>query len=220
MRWLKLYLGCYNTVQLVLWAQVALRILSNTAVSLLRDDEKVTALTSFSACIPYAARAQTLAWVEVVHAALGLAGGGVAAVFIQCLARYVVLVDVVVPIEVMHSAWTTVIMIFVWSLGDVVRYAFYLRAMASKRPGVLLWLRYSLFLVLYPVGIVSEWLVYLFTLSYVDETDMYAVKMPNAWNFSFNFGVWNRIVLTVYFYFGPFMFLHMLKQRRKKLGIA
>lgn len=71
---------------------------------------------------------------------------------------------------------------------------------------------------LYPVGIASEWFIYYNTLPYIDEHGLYAVTMPNTWNFAFDFGVWNRIVLCFYAYFGPFMFLQMLKQRRVKLS--
>lgn len=213
----KVYLLSYNAVQLYLWSQVLFRMA--IAFSYLWDETQEFEPTPlFDACISFARRAQTLAWLEVLHTAVGLAGGGVAAAIIQCLGRYVILIFVVIPIDFMHSSWVSVVMIFVWAAADVVRYAFYLRALVGDQWAMLLWLRYSLFVVLYPIGIVSEWLVYKSTLSYVDKTELYAVKMPNSWNFAFTFGIWNRIVLLLYFYFGPFMFLHMLRQRRTKLG--
>lgn len=212
----KIYLFSYNAAQLYLWGHVLFRIAIAFAFSV-PEYGKQSPLPLFDASISYAQRGQILAWLEVLHAAVGLAGGGVGAPFIQCLGRYVMLIHVVVPIRFMHSAWVTVVMIFAWAVADVVRYTFYLRALVAHQWPMLLWLRYSLFLALYPVGIISEWLVYWFTLDYVDETGLYAVRLPNSWNFAFDFGVWNRVVLVIYFYFGPFMFLHMLKQRRRKL---
>lgn len=212
------YLFGYNAVQFCLWARVLFTIGWYAIGTLLKAKELFTLESGFRSYIPYAHQGQTLAWLEVLHAVTGLAGGGVSAAFVQCLGRYVVLVYVVEPIRVMHSAWVTVLMIFAWALADVIRYAFYMRAGVGDQWPALLWLRYSLFIVLYPVGIVTEWLVYYFTLGHVDETGMYAVRMPNAWNFAFDFGIWNRCVLVMYLYFGPFMLMYMVQQRKKKLG--
>lgn len=167
--------------------------------------------------IPNVHRAQSLAWLEVLHASIGLAGGSVATAFVQCLGRYVVLVYVIEPIVFLHSTWVATVMLFAWAMADVVRYLFYIQSALGQPWHIILWLRYSLFLVLYPVGIVCEWLIYYFTLDYVDANSMYAIRLPNAWNFAFDFGVWNRIVLLMYLYFGTFMFMHMLQQRKKKL---
>ena len=49
-------------------------------------------------------------------------------------------------------------MLFAWSLADVVRYSYFVILLAgSSVPSWLKWLRYSLFFVLYPVGIGGEW---------------------------------------------------------------
>lgn len=216
----RIYLFGYNAVQFCLWTRVLFTIGWYVVATLLKTNEMFTLESGFRSYIPYARQGQKLAWVEVLHAVTGLAGGDVSAAFVQCLGRYVILVYVVEPIRVMHSAWVTVLMIFAWALADVVRYAFYMRGGVGDESPALLWLRYSLFIVLYPVGIVTEWLVYYVTLGFVDETAMYAVEMPNVWNFAFDFGTWNRCVLVLYLYFGPFMFMHMVRQRKKKLGRA
>lgn len=55
-------------------------------------------------------------------------------------------------------------MLFAWGVTEVVRYGFFVFTLSGYSPGILSWLRYNTFLVLYPLGAGSEaWLVYLAT---------------------------------------------------------
>jgi very-long-chain (3R)-3-hydroxyacyl-CoA dehydratase len=47
-------------------------------------------------------------------------------------------------------------MLTAWSLTEVVRYGYFVFALNGYIPGILTWLRYNLFFVLYPMGISSE----------------------------------------------------------------
>lgn len=53
------------------------------------------------------------------------------------------------------SAWYSS-MLVAWSLTEVMRYSYFALKQVEAVPGWLHWLRYSAFLVLYPVGISSE----------------------------------------------------------------
>lgn len=204
------YLLLYNFAQLVLWSSALTRLLSSTLAT--RSMQ-----TAYHAVRPFVNSAQMLAWLEVIHAALGL-GGAVPTAFIQCMGRYVVLMFVVDRISDIQNHVVTLLLLFSWSLADIARYSYYIaNIVAAHVPYPILWLRYSFFVVLYPIGIVAEWLIYYLTLQHVDETRIYSIAMPNKYNFAFDFGTWNRIILLLYFYFGPFMYLHMLRQRRKKI---
>jgi very-long-chain (3R)-3-hydroxyacyl-CoA dehydratase len=48
------------------------------------------------------------------------------------------------------------IMLFAWSITEVIRYSFYAWNLLDDVPYVLLWLRYSTFWVLYPIGVGAE----------------------------------------------------------------
>lgn len=214
------YLLAYNAVQLCLWSAALLRaipVLIMAAAAGVSDGGTLLHRV-YEAQRPCVHVAQTLAWAEVIHAALRLAGGGVPTAFIQCLGRYVVLVFVVERIGLTHASPITLALFTSWALADVIRYAFYLAALLRYESSVLRWLRYSIFLVLQPVGIAAEWFTYWHTLDVIDRSNLYSVRLPNVWNFAFDFGMWNRCVLIAYFYFGPFMFLHMVRQRRLKLA--
>ena len=47
-------------------------------------------------------------------------------------------------------------MVFAWSLTEVIRYSFYAFNLVGKNPYVLLYLRYTTFYILYPLGASSE----------------------------------------------------------------
>ena len=47
-------------------------------------------------------------------------------------------------------------MVLAWSVTEVIRYSTYATNLLGFQPYVLLWLRYSLFWVLYPIGASSE----------------------------------------------------------------
>lgn len=102
-------------------------------------------------------------------------------------------------------------MILSWASVEVPRYAFYMAALITgdstkKTPYPLFWLRYSLFAVLYPTGIVGELTVF-FKAAYDDDfvgmfgplaTILYAYVTP-----------------TIYFFFSPVMVMNMAGNRKK-----
>lgn len=206
----KSYLTWYNCTQASLWSLCFFNIIYSVVLG--RDAHQ-----AYLSGVWYARIGQALAWLELLHALTGLAGGGIVATFIQNLGRSVVLFAVLGYIPPAQST-TAVILLTAWAIADVVRYALYVSSAVGVTPPWLLYLRYSLFLVLYPVGIVAEWLIYWNTLTYIDVHSLHRVRLPNTWNFAFDFGVWNRIVLGLYVYFAPFMYSYMLRQRKKKLA--
>jgi hypothetical protein len=105
-------------------------------------------------------------------------------------------------------------MILSWSMVEVPRYAFYLAALLTgdatkKTPFPLFWLRYSLFAVLYPTGITGELTVFF-------------AAARDAHTFGPTIGVDPAIVISVYAYFlpaiylfgSPFMIFNMVKNRK------
>lgn len=52
-------------------------------------------------------------------------------------------------------------MLLAWSITEVIRYSYFVVTLSGYNPGILVWLRYNTFFVLYPLGISSEcWLIY------------------------------------------------------------
>lgn len=216
------YLLCYNLVQCGLWIHtlylLAKHILSH--LGLLTTDHHSAVASLYSLISPSALLSQRLSWLEVLHAAVGLVGGGVGAAFIQALGRSAVLLVLVEVCATARASLAAPLLIAAAAPSDLARYAFYVAGLLQSCPQWLLVLRYSVFLFAYPVGICCEWLLYFVSLDEVDARGVGRVVLPNAWNFAFDYGVWNRGVLVSYVYFGPSMFLYMWQQRRKKLAVA
>jgi Protein tyrosine phosphatase-like protein, PTPLA len=214
-----IYLLCYNVMQLLLWFHTLtcfVRILGRELPASVSPSLAIAVL--YREVSPSALLAQRLSWIEILHSAVGLTGGGVGAAFVQALGRSAVLLVLVEQCSSAQQSLAALVLVAVAACSDFVRYAFYAASVLGMCPAWLLDARYSAFLFCYPIGIVCEWLLYVIAMPEVDALQIGRVKMPNTWNISFDYGLWNRVVLLLYLYLGPSMFLYMLRQRRKKLG--
>ncbi|KAJ5464359.1 uncharacterized protein N7458_000045 [Penicillium daleae] len=202
----RIYLLIYNTVCASLW----LRILITTILILVSSSDVSNVYTSLE---PWTRLTQTLAVAEIIHAACGrvfcfhlprITRSPVFTTFTQVFARstQVWAVNYAFP-ETTSSSSAYAAMLLAWSTADVIRYSYFATMLAGlDNIAVLKWLRYSLFVVLYPVGISSEWWF-----------------MYNATK-----SISNMAVLGVFYFFlglyvpgSVMMYKYMLRQRRKIL---
>ncbi|KAL2826981.1 tyrosine phosphatase-like protein [Aspergillus cavernicola] len=142
------YLLLYNITSSLLW----LRILTTVVTSHSNPSIYITVE-------PWTRWTQTLAMVEILHAATGITRAPIFTTFTQIFARSVQVwaINYGFPgVTATSSAYPA--MLFAWSTADVVRYFYFAVLLTGVSvPGVLKWLRYSLFIILYPIGIGSEW---------------------------------------------------------------
>ena len=85
-------------------------------------------------------------------------------------------------------------------------------------PYPLLWLRYSAFIVLYPVGVASEMAMVALAMPTIRKNRPLSIHMPNAWNFGLDYYVCCWLGVAAYVPGLPELYLHMCKQRKKVLG--
>lgn len=214
---LRAYLLTYNLIQLSIWATALINLFVTALSSTSKEARDLLPASMYASAVSYVHTGQTIAWLEVFHTAKGIAGGSVSTSLLQSLGRYVVLVFVVEQISFIQTEVVIIVLLASWAIADVIRYTFYLATLLHIELPLLRWTRYTAFIVLQPIGIVSEWWIYWRTLSYIDGVKLYAIRLPNKFNFAFDFGVWNRFVLLSYLYFGPILIRHMFRQRRAKL---
>ncbi|XP_030521582.1 very-long-chain (3R)-3-hydroxyacyl-CoA dehydratase PASTICCINO 2A isoform X2 [Rhodamnia argentea] len=106
-----------------------------------------------------------------------------------------------------------------WSITEIIRYSFFgMKETLGFTPSWLLWLRYSTFLLLYPTGIASEVGLIYIALPYIKRSEKYCVRMPNKWNYSFDYFYAAILALGIYVPGGPHMYSYMLGQRKKALA--
>ena len=79
------------------------------------------------------------------------------------------------------------------------RYLYYLvKELGWKMPTWLLFLRYNLFYVLYPLGMFEEIMVIVKTLPFIKENHPFSISLPNPYNMVFNFYYVSLAFLPLY----------------------
>ncbi|EGG02132.1 uncharacterized protein MELLADRAFT_38757, partial [Melampsora larici-populina 98AG31] len=101
---------------------------------------------------------QSTALLEILHVALGLVRSGLLTTVMQVASRLVI-VWAIIPLFPQVSLHSPIYssMVFAWSLSEIIRYGTYASSLLNYPIRPLLWLRYSAFYLLYPIGAGSEW---------------------------------------------------------------
>eukprot|EP00668_Euglena_longa_P028940 GGOE01036275.1.p1 GENE.GGOE01036275.1~~GGOE01036275.1.p1 ORF type:complete len:740 (+),score=209.66 GGOE01036275.1:167-2221(+) len=143
------YLTLYNAGQAAGWSVALGQILAHAASG--------SRSPLWGAVGPTIGTFQWLAVLEVVHAVLGMVRSPAATTFVQVLSR-VMLVSAVqyAPSTQGNDNAFLWLMCLAWSITEVVRYSYYGLGQLGLDNKLLTWLRYSLFLVLYPAGVAGE----------------------------------------------------------------
>lgn len=85
-------------------------------------------------------------------------------------------------------------------------------------PYPLLWLRYSTFVILYPLGVASEMTTVYLALPTIRKERPLSSSMPNSINFAFDYYWFCWLAIACYIPGLPELYFHMLRQRKKILG--
>ncbi|XP_057836164.2 uncharacterized protein LOC131046438 isoform X4 [Cryptomeria japonica] len=103
-----------------------------------------------------------------------------------------------------------------WSLSEVIRYPQYALNTIELCPGWLTWLRYSAFIVLYPIGaLIGEMPAMYKALPYIKKKNIYG----DAFNkLPFSYYSFIVAVLVCYPFLWLKLYMYMFKQRKSKLG--
>ncbi|KGB78099.2 hypothetical protein CNBG_4186 [Cryptococcus deuterogattii R265] len=177
---LKLYLLAYNILSALLWGHLLFLTLSFLVTSH-NPSSLLGRLTKSFSSVSHSCSAwhdfvnhlkgsydyhnlgwwtkwtQTLAVLEVVHAALGWVRSPVGTVASQVASRLWTVWGVVEAApEITHGHPLFTTMLFAWSLTEVIRYSFYALSLLSISAPILNYLRYTTFIPLYPLGASSE----------------------------------------------------------------
>ncbi|KAI6654123.1 3-hydroxyacyl-CoA dehydratase 2-like [Oopsacas minuta] len=208
-----LYLILYNCLQTVGW----IAILFNTCLylAMYQGDWK-----SFPGVYESTATSlnffQTLAVLEVVHIMLGFVKSNAFLTFMQILSRIIIIWLILVPVPV--TSVGPLLHIIAWSITEIIRYFYYAWSRAESPPYALLWLRYTTFIVLYPIGVLGEIISIFSALPTIKEHSLTSLQMPNILNWSFDSYTFLVLILIGYIPGFPQLYMHMIKQRRKYLS--
>ena len=145
------YLVAYYLVQAVLFSYTASFLLSRV---ILHGTEAFA--EAYDAVSDLLASCQLLAFLEVIHPIIGIARTGVMVPFVQVFGRNLVLFFVVVAHKELHKEVAVFWLFLVWSLIEVIRYPFYAALVTKTRIEPLIWLRYTMWIPLYPLAVFFE----------------------------------------------------------------
>ena len=158
-------------------------------------------------------------YLEVFHAIFGLVKTNPLPTIVQVTMRAFVFIAICEHYPVVPSSIQFASMVIVWNMSEVIRYSYYATNLMGTPIDVLTWLRYTLFIVLYPIGAGSELLCMATALPAIKlNQDDRSITMPNSWNVTFNFYYLVIILMAFYIPGFPQMYCHMLRQRKKVLG--
>ncbi|RKO97055.1 hypothetical protein CXG81DRAFT_15914 [Caulochytrium protostelioides] len=110
----------------------------------------------------YPVMGKTLLWVqtgaalEIIHAMTGLVRAPLFTTIIQVFSRLAVTWGLLELTPVTQTSSAVTCVFFAWSTVEVVRYAFYALNLMGIHQHAVTWCRYTLFYVLYPLGVASE----------------------------------------------------------------
>lgn len=164
------------------------------------------------------ASCQLAAILEVINPILGIVKTGVVAPFMQVFGRNMVLFLVVVAHKELHQQAVVYGLFLVWSLIEVVRYPFYASQVINKRIEPLIWLRYTMWIPLYPLGIFFEGTLIWRAIPLLEKSERFSIRLPNAFNFSFSFAWFLRVYLVLLIAGGWYMMKHMYILRQRRYG--
>lgn len=170
---------------------------------------------------------QLLQFLEVMHPIFGYTRNSVLVPFMQTTGRGFILFVMIEAEERIQTKPVVFYLFLVWSLIEVVRYPYYfLNLILDDRTKVkafyfrwITWLRYSIWIPLYPLGVLCEGLVIIRNIVYFEETRKFDLDMPNPYNFTWNMVLFLKSYLLLLIIPGIFfMMKHMAKERSKRLN--
>ena len=159
--------------------------------------------------------AQGIAVLEILHALLKWVKSPVLSTTAQVLSRLLVmlLIDAYMLDYLISPGNKTsatllnagiCMALIAWSITEIIRYALYFMALFNYQPRWLLWMRYSFFIVLYPLGVAGEWLIFIF------------LFVPRGLSLNVNSAIM-AIIFVAYAFFFPRLYKYMWTQRKLKL---
>jgi len=161
-----------------------------------------------------------LMYLEVLNPLFGYTKGSVVEAALQVTGRNIWIFALIDSEPRMQTKPVVFYLFMTYSIIEIFRYPYYLLSIYGHSLGLLTWMRYTLWIPLYPLGFICEGVIALRNIPYFEETDRFSILLPNKWNVSFYFP--NVIRFYLLFGFFPMLYTqmwHMYQLRCKKLGI-
>lgn len=206
----KTYLTIYNLTFASLWTWILLSTLSSIIIlstSSSSSSSSSSTTTIFQTLSPPTRWIQTLSLLDILHSLTRLIPAPLFSTFTQIATRVIQvwLIWFTFPETTAEASIAFPALLLAWSAADAIRYVFLTLHLWGKAPRGLVWVRYSMFYVLYPVGIGAEWWLMFRAVRPAGE-----VSWVLGWVFWFLLGLYGPgmcIVFSFLFFFFSFSFV-------------
>ncbi|XP_059928111.1 very-long-chain (3R)-3-hydroxyacyl-CoA dehydratase-like [Gadus macrocephalus] len=159
---------------------------------------------------------QMMAVIEIINPLLGLVKTGFFPAMLQVTGRNVILFVILGSLEQMQSKSVVFFVFYLWSTIEIFRYPFYMLACIDTEWKLLTWVRYTIWIPLYPMGVIAEAVAVIQAMPIFDETRLYSLPLPKALGQSLSFSYTLQVYLIIMF-LGLFVnFRHLYKQRKRR----
>ncbi|RCK66472.1 Very-long-chain (3R)-3-hydroxyacyl-CoA dehydratase hpo-8 [Candida viswanathii] len=198
---MKSYLIFYNGVSALLWAYILVQCVKDYSAGSYPVED-----------IPHKFMVYTQIFnssVEILHSVIGLVPTPIPTLLLQSFARLIIMIGICVVIPESLANYDIVVfsgLTLAWSITEVIRYGFYVIKLSGVKtpPYWLVWLRYSAFFVLYPLGLVCESLTVYNSYDYVKD------RLPYYYYFL-------KYAIVLYIPGFLYLYTYMIGQRSKVL---
>lgn len=207
----RLYLSLYNWTLLFGWCQVLYFVLKTLKES---GHERV-----YNAAEKPFLLAQSAALLELLHGLVGLVRSPITSTLPQIGSRLYLTWGTLWSFPEIQSHVLVTSLLISWSITEIIRYSFFgFKEAFGFYPPWLLWLRYSSFIIFYPIGISSEVGLIYIALPFIKASERYCIRMPNKWNLSIDYFYGAIFAMAIYVPGSPHLYTYMLGQRKKALS--
>ncbi|RYR70280.1 hypothetical protein Ahy_A03g016784 isoform B [Arachis hypogaea] len=145
----------------------------------------------------------------------GLVPSGALLPLMQWGGRTHFLLAIVSKLDEVQQLPSVFITFFAWSISEVIRYSHYAFSCIGNCPYWITYLRYTAFIVLYPLGVGPGeiWIMYQ-ALPIVKKKNLYSETFSGL---PFSYYDFLKVVLIIYPFLWLKLYLHLFRQRRSKL---
>ncbi|KAI1694121.1 protein tyrosine phosphatase-like protein, PTPLA domain-containing protein [Ditylenchus destructor] len=206
-----LYLILYNVMQVLGWGTILIKTVSGLLLASTKDQLYKNVELELQIF-------QTAAILEIVHTIIGLVRSPLGTTLAQVFSRITVLWLILFNVASSRSSVGVPMLLLAWSLTEVVRYSYYALSLLKTVPFLLTWMRYTLFLVLYPLGASGEVITMISALPEIGEMKHLTSGTPDRLDFGLIFYGFVIFLCLAYIPGFPMLYGYMFLQRKKVLG--
>ncbi|CAG9765409.1 unnamed protein product [Ceutorhynchus assimilis] len=164
--------------------------------------------------------------LEIMHPIFGYVKGSPFMPFLQIVGRLFILFGNLEFEPRLQKMPATTWLFFAWIYSDLIRYVYYIFHISGSKNSIrryvypfAKWLRYTAWIILYPVGFLCESVIIFRNILYLHNEPRLYLRLPNVYNVTFDYLTFLRVYMLFIMFPGMYTLIkYMYKARTKNLG--